>query len=385
MIDVSGGLMLLLLALFGRSSAPAARPGRRGAPAPKQLPPAAAPWPVVVPDGLPTFPGAGWEYDEPPPAAVQQRAAQLVAPLWRQGKGSNRTEYTAGRWITYRAEIVRSGKQGVVAYRLKGGSTLKRPAPDQASAPRPPAAAPASSPWTLPTILASTAASWPQPMAGGRVVNVVVGRWYQWTARVDGPEGMAEGIARGLASAGAVNIAVSTTPPYAVAWQILAKHPVAVPLGVQLRFDADGQEASITFLDGKEIPAPTGPKVPIKKGPVERSPGWIDTTVPAGSPGATDIPIETPTGTIFAKAEQRSPLEMPDLKIGARGEDVKIVQRKLRIDDDGVFGKGTQTAVIQFQQQNGLAPTNQSIEQLRARGFGAVKQATWVKLFGVRA
>jgi hypothetical protein len=389
-IDAIGLLGLLALAFSGRGNGPAARPAPRGSGAPKQLPPAPAPWPAPVPDGLPKFPGAGWEFDEPPPVPVQQRAAQLVAPLWRQGKGSSRTEMTAGRWITYRAEIVRSGKQGVVAYRVKGGGTLKQPAPvpqleqPQARAPSSPSS-PKSSAMTLPMIFASTSPGWPQPMAGGRVVNVVAGHWYQWTARVDMPAGpgVAEGIARGLSLAGAVNIAVSTTPPYVVAYQLQAKQTVNVPLGVQIRFAADGVEGSITFLDAKEIAAPTGPKVPI-----EKPPGWVDVNVPAGggeSPG--DIRIDVPGGTIYAKpgpAAERSPIEMPELKVGSRGEDVKLVQRKLGIDPDGVFGKGTQTAVIVFQQKTGLAPANQTVEQLRARGFGAVKQATWVKLFGVR-
>jgi hypothetical protein len=77
------------------------------------------PWPGVVPPDLAPFPGGGWEYDEPPPPAVKARAAELVTPLWTRGQNAFKTEQTAGRWITYRAEIVRSGKRGVVAYRLK--------------------------------------------------------------------------------------------------------------------------------------------------------------------------------------------------------------------------------------------------------------------------
>lgn len=371
MIDAIGLFGLLLLALSGRSSA---APARRGAPGAKQLPAAAPPWPAAVPDDLPKFPGAGWEYDEPPPSAVQVRAAQLVAPLWRQGKGSFRTEFTAGRWITYRAEIVRSGKHGVVAYRVKGTSTLKRPPGEDEPISRAPQS---SAPWSLQSILTSASPGWPQAAPGARVAHIVAGRWYQWTVRVDAPPGMAEGIARGLAASGAVNIAVSTTPPYAVAYQLQAKQSIEVPLGVQLRLEINGVEASITFLDAREIKAPTGPKVPIEKPP----PGWVDVNVPAAAPAAPgDIPIATPTGTITA----RSPLDMPNLQIGARGEDVKIVQQKLGITADGIFGRQTQTAVIEFQRSKGLAP-NLPTEQLRARGFGAVKQATWVALFGARA
>jgi peptidoglycan hydrolase-like protein with peptidoglycan-binding domain len=63
---------------------------------------------------------------------------------------------------------------------------------------------------------------------------------------------------------------------------------------------------------------------------------------------------------------------------------VKIVQRRLRIKDDGQFGDGTRNAVIAFQVQTGLAP-KLPLEQLRARGFGAVKRATWEKLLSVQA
>jgi peptidoglycan hydrolase-like protein with peptidoglycan-binding domain len=80
---------------------------------------------------------------------------------------------------------------------------------------------------------------------------------------------------------------------------------------------------------------------------------------------------------------------MPDLKYGdgllpkAPLPDVVLVQQKLGIKSDGRFGNETRDAVIAFQVKTGLAP-NQPLAQLRARGFGAVKQATWVKLFAVQ-
>jgi hypothetical protein len=75
------------------------------------------PWPQTVPAGLPGFPSSGWEPDAPPPLAVQARASQLLAPLWKRGPGSHKTEHTAGRWITYQAQKM-GPKKGVVAYRL---------------------------------------------------------------------------------------------------------------------------------------------------------------------------------------------------------------------------------------------------------------------------
>jgi len=128
--------MLLLLWRGRDSSSSSSQPSTALPPGvtPASLPPGAvpqpAPWPSVTPTDLPAFPGSGWEFDEPPPLVVQQRAQQLVSPLWTRGAGSFQTEQTAGRWITYRAEVVRSGKKGIVAYRLKAAR-----APAQASTP----------------------------------------------------------------------------------------------------------------------------------------------------------------------------------------------------------------------------------------------------------
>lgn len=139
-------LALILLALIwgwrGKSDGGGSRQ-------PPQLPPGSeeperspggqastTPWPQALPSNLPPFPGPGWEYDEPPPRAVVQRAGQLVSQLWAKGKGAHRTEQTAGRWITYQAATVASGKRGVVAFREKarrlpagGGSTARSSAP----------------------------------------------------------------------------------------------------------------------------------------------------------------------------------------------------------------------------------------------------------------
>lgn len=144
---MDGSLALLFLwSLFGckgggggASSAP--NPGWPWpAPAaPTALPTSTPPWPQVVPSGLPPFPGAGWEFDEPPPPAVQQRAGQLVSPLWARGSGSFKIEQTAGRWIVYQAQVVASGRKGVVAFRERRkalpGTTAARPAPAAPAAP----------------------------------------------------------------------------------------------------------------------------------------------------------------------------------------------------------------------------------------------------------
>jgi hypothetical protein len=113
---------------------------------PAQLPPARGEqtstpdtqWPQAVPPTLPAFP-AGWEYDEPPPSEVRARAKALLGPLWQTGQGSKLVEQTAGRWITYRAEITKGQKHGIVAYRLKKLQAVpKAPAVPRAAAPAAP-------------------------------------------------------------------------------------------------------------------------------------------------------------------------------------------------------------------------------------------------------
>lgn len=212
---------------------------------------------------------------------------------------------------------------------------------------------------TLPEILTASA-GWPQPMAGGATVETKAGHWYRWSARVDiigegNPADFAEGLARGLAAAGAVRVVVRGGPPYQVAYELKAVASVTVPLGVAIRLAVGDVEATITFLSGQEIPEPPPPPAqPSKPKPAP----------PDKNPGQVSFPI----------SQQR------DLKQGDRGEDVKVVQRKLGIDADGIFGPKTRDAVIAFQREHGLAP-DQPLPQLRARGFGAVKQATWRALF----
>lgn len=42
------------------------------------------------------------------------------------------------------------------------------------------------------------------------------------------------------------------------------------------------------------------------------------------------------------------------LRVGSRGEDVVKLQKSLNLNSDGIFGKGTEAAVIDFQSKNGL-------------------------------
>jgi len=49
--------------------------------------------------------------------------------------------------------------------------------------------------------------------------------------------------------------------------------------------------------------------------------------------------------------------EMPELKLGSRGEAVKVLQRLLLIKDDGIFGSKTAAAVKNFKRAHDLYPS----------------------------
>lgn len=178
--DGLGLFGLLLLLLTGRrngNGSEARLPDTKPRALPASTPALpSAPWPAVVPAELPRFPGSGWEYDEPPPVDVQRRAAQLVDKLWSSGAGSHVIEQTAGRWIAYRGEIVRSGRKGVVAYRLK--TQQRTPAAPETMAKKPaapprvvrspgipqtPRAAPSATSW--PPVPGSARVPLPSPLA----------------------------------------------------------------------------------------------------------------------------------------------------------------------------------------------------------------------------
>ena len=120
-----------------RPAAATAAPASSASPAPPIVTPVstAPPWPQVMPSGLPPFPGAGWEPDQPPPSAVVVRANELLSPLWSGGAGTWKVEKTAGRWIVYRA-VPMGTKHGVVAYRESAHAAFLSPAPS-ATAPAP--------------------------------------------------------------------------------------------------------------------------------------------------------------------------------------------------------------------------------------------------------
>lgn len=341
------GLLGLLLLLakgggFGRSAPSAPAPAAPAPTLPQGQVSTSPGWPQVMPAGLPVFPGSGWEYDEPPPVAVQKRAAALVSTLWAKGAGAFKTELVGGRWITFRAEKVRSGKNGVVAYRQRIAKAPKPAETTQAPAAQQPAAIPVSS------------------SSARQSVMVKNGHTYRWRMSITGFDDVSA-IATALQSLNATKIHLQKGPPIVAEFELAALASKQIYLHEPTGFPIGGKLRTVTFLEIVEV-----------------LPEGVLTSASAPAPGAAQAPGE--------------PLALRELKIGdglapaEPLEEVKIVQRRLQLQPvDGRFGTNTRDAVIKFQVETGLAPKGVKLEELRARGFGAVKRATWEKLFAVRA
>jgi murein DD-endopeptidase MepM/ murein hydrolase activator NlpD len=82
------------------------------------------------------------------------------------------------------------------------------------------------------------------------------------------------------------------------------------------------------------------------------------------------IPQATPEDAPVAEAPIHEPVKATpapaqfpgDLQIGSRGKNVRLVQRKLKIKQDGDFGPLTEKAVVAFQKKNAL-PTTGKIDR----------------------
>jgi peptidoglycan hydrolase-like protein with peptidoglycan-binding domain len=86
-----------------------------------------------------------------------------------------------------------------------------------------------------------------------------------------------------------------------------------------------------------------------------------------GAPPPGSVPVLTPTGYYV-------------LRVGSFGDEVKLVQRALRIADDGAFGPVTFEAVRAYQSRNGLTADgivgNETWTKLIAQGLVPAKTAT---------
>jgi murein L,D-transpeptidase YcbB/YkuD len=90
----------------------------------------------------------------------------------------------------------------------------------------------------------------------------------------------------------------------------------------------------------------------------------------AAAPAPAATPAAAPTTQAALRQVKKSPVALRTLRQGSRGEDVKVLQRALGANDDGIFGSGTRALVVTYQKTHGLDPD------------GVVGRKTWSSLLG---
>ncbi len=110
--------------------------------------------------------------------------------------------------------------------------------------------------------------------------------------------------------------------------------------------ELDGKYGPETISAVRRFQARNGLKVDGKVGPLTADQLWADVAIPDDGSSATPTPEPTPSRT---------------LRLGAKGDDVKLVQARLKElgyltgSVDGVYGSGTFAAMTAFQLRNGLS------------------------------
>lgn len=91
---------------------------------------------------------------------------------------------------------------------------------------------------------------------------------------------------------------------------------------------------------------------------------------PMVAPPPASVPSSAASPAVPASTRASVSTNLPTLRRGSKGNDVRVVQRRLGITDDGDFGPATERAVRAFQSRKGLATD------------GVVGPNTWAALFG---
>lgn len=101
--------------------------------------------------------------------------------------------------------------------------------------------------------------------------------------------------------------------------------------------------------------------------------------VNGGENGLADRTEKWEKALIIFGSSSRQPTTAPNtvsekpnrtLRRGDRGADVKMLQEKLKISADGIFGANTENALRSWQAKNGISPTGVATESTLVRLFG---------------
>ena len=137
-------------------------------------------------------------------------------------------------------------------------------------------------------------------------------------------------------------------------------------------FERICQAIAKTLIGNIVVPSPTTPAPKPKPAPAPKPSGdaWIRSLqAELNAQGFRDsngnkLVVDGIAGSKTLSA-------CPTLKVGARGNITKLMQQKVGVSADGIFGNGTKQAVINYQRSKGLAAD------------GIVGRNTWRKLLGL--
>ena len=135
-------------------------------------------------------------------------------------------------------------------------------------------------------------------------------------------------------------------------------------------FEKICQAIAKTLIGSIVVPTPTAPTPTPKPKPKPSGNAWVRSLqAELNAQGFRDsngnkLVIDGIVGSKTLSA-------CPTLKIGARGNITKLMQQKIGVVADGIFGNGTKQAVINYQKSKGLSAD------------GIVGRNTWRKLLGL--
>jgi pyruvate/2-oxoglutarate dehydrogenase complex dihydrolipoamide acyltransferase (E2) component len=130
---------------------------------------------------------------------------------------------------------------------------------------------------------------------------------------------------------------------------------------IHLSFSWEGALARTSWFTGTPALAPASAPLPLPPAPLP-APAPAPAPVPAPVPAPAAAPTPPAPAPAVAPAPAAKPAP-PALRVGSRGEAVKILQRALRVKATGYFGSATKRALVRFQGKVRLPKTGTTTPQ----------------------